>query len=50
MKEERFLPIGTIVILKNGTRKVMITSYLIISGGKDKDKEQTHRIAQAEIP
>lgn len=40
MKEERFLPIGTIVILKNGKRKVMITSYLIISGGKDKEKEQ----------
>lgn len=40
MKEEKFLPIGTIVILKNGTRKVMITSYLIISGGKDKTKEQ----------
>lgn len=40
MKEGKFLPIGTIVILKNGTRKIMITSYLIISGGTDKEKEQ----------
>lgn len=40
MSEERFLPIGTIVILKDGTRKIMITSYLIISGGKDTTKEQ----------
>ena len=40
MKDEKFLPIGTIVFLKNGSRKVMITSYLIISGGKDKSKEQ----------
>ncbi len=37
--KERFLPIGTIVILKNGTRKVMITSYLIISSGKDKEQK-----------
>ena len=40
MKEDKFLPIGTIVLLKNGTKKVMITSYLIITGGKDKEKEQ----------
>ena len=40
MKEEKFLPIGTIVLLKNGTRKLMITSYLIVTGGKDKSKEQ----------
>lgn len=42
MKEERFLPIGTIVLLKNGTRKVMITSYLIISGGKDKEEQKMY--------
>lgn len=40
MKEEKFLPIGTIVMLKNGTRKVMITSYLIITGGQAQTKEQ----------
>ena len=29
--KERFLPIGTIVMLKNGTKEVMITSYLVFS-------------------
>lgn len=40
MKEDKFLPIGTIVILKNGTKKIMITSYLVITGSKEKDKEK----------
>ena len=27
--KERFLPIGTVVLLKNGKKEVMITSYCI---------------------
>lgn len=27
--KERFLPIGSVVLLKNGTQKVMITSYCV---------------------
>jgi hypothetical protein len=33
--KEKYLPIGTVVLLKGGTKKVMITSYLIFSTGKD---------------
>ena len=29
--KERFLPIGTVVMLKNGKKEVMITSYLVFS-------------------
>ena len=36
--QEKFLPIGTIVILKNGTKKIMITSYLVITGSKEKEE------------
>lgn len=32
-KEEKFLPIGTVVLLKNGIKEVMITSYCIIPTG-----------------
>ena len=28
-KKEKFLPIGSIVLLKGATKKVMITSYLM---------------------
>ena len=31
--EEKFLPIGTVVLLKEGTKEVMITSYCIIPNG-----------------
>ena len=34
--KEKFLPIGTIVLLKNGTKKIMITGYLPVS--KDANK------------
>jgi hypothetical protein len=38
--KDKYLPIGTIVLLKGGTKKVMITSYLIFSNGtKDKEKK-----------
>lgn len=37
--QEKFLPIGTIVRLKNGTKKVMITSYLIFSKGDSETKK-----------
>ena len=34
--KERFLPIGTVCLLKGGNKKVMIISYLIFSTGNDK--------------
>ena len=37
--EEKFLPIGSVVILKGGKRELMITSYFIMpSGGELYDK------------
>jgi hypothetical protein len=37
MLKDKFLPIGTVVLLKDGTKRVMITSYLIFSrGSRDK--------------
>ena len=41
--KERFLPIGTIVILKDDSEKIMITSYCIFPKGKTviKGKEET---------
>ncbi len=40
--KERFLPIGTVVMLKGGTKEIMITSYCVFSKGfmKDKSKEK----------
>lgn len=38
--QDKFLPIGTIVILKNGTKKIMITSYLVITGSKEKEEKK----------
>ncbi len=37
-KEERFLPIGTVVLLKGGRRELMITSYCIVPNGEVYDK------------
>ena len=37
--EERFLPIGTVVLLKGGKRKLMIMSYCIIPSGDVYDKD-----------
>lgn len=37
-KDEKFLPIGTVVLLKEGTKEVMITSYCIIPNGEIFDK------------
>lgn len=36
--EKKFLPIGTVVILKNGKRELMITGYCIIPSGQVYDK------------
>ena len=36
--EERFLPIGTVVLLKGWKRELMITSYCIIPNGEVYDK------------
>lgn len=38
-KEERFLPIGTVVILKGGKREIMIVSYCIMPNGDVYDKD-----------
>lgn len=35
---EKFLPIGTVVLLKNGKRELMITSYCIMPSGHVYDK------------
>ena len=32
--EERFLPIGTVVLLKGGTKEIMITSYCVYPTNK----------------
>jgi hypothetical protein len=37
--KDKYLPIGTVVLLKEGTKKVMITSYLIFTSGKKEDKK-----------
>ena len=39
MKNEKYLPIGTVVMLKNGKKPAMITSYCIIPRGKVFDKD-----------
>lgn len=36
--KERFLPIGTVVVLKGGTRELMIISYCIVPDGEAYDK------------
>ena len=37
--KERFLPIGTVLLLKNGTKIVMITSYCVFSNDNSAKKE-----------
>ena len=37
--KERFLPIGTVVLLKGGKRELMITCYSVIPNGKIYDKD-----------
>ena len=37
--KEKFLPIGTVVLLKDGKKKVMILSYLIFPTGEAEHKE-----------
>ena len=37
--KEKFLPIGSVVILKNGQKKLMILSYLIFPSGNDVKKQ-----------
>ena len=33
-KKEKFLPIGTVVMLKNGSKRVMITGFCAVENGK----------------
>ena len=35
MKYEKFLPIGTVVLLKNATKKIMITGFYVKAEGQD---------------
>ena len=37
--KEKYLPIGTVVLLKNGEKNLMITSYLIFSAGEGDEKK-----------
>ena len=37
-KDEKFLPIGTVVLLKGGKRELMINSYCIMPAGEAYDK------------
>ena len=37
--KEKYLPIGTVVLLNEGNKKLMITSYLIFPTGNDEKKE-----------
>ncbi len=37
--KEKFLPIGTVVLLKDGNKKVMILSYLIFPTGNAEHRE-----------
>lgn len=37
--KDKFLPIGTVVLLKGATKKVMITSYLIFAKGENAEKK-----------
>lgn len=34
MKYEKFLPIGTVVLLKNATKKIMITGFYVKAEGQ----------------
>lgn len=38
--KEKFLPIGTVVLLKGGQRKIMITSYCPVPKGDIYDKKE----------
>ena len=35
MKYEKFLPIGTVVLLKNATKKIMITGFYVKAEGQE---------------
>lgn len=36
---DRFLPIGSVVLLKGGTKEVMVTSYCILPGNEEIGKD-----------
>ena len=41
--EEKFLPIGTVVLLKGGKKEVMITSYCIFPNNSEiKDNQEVN--------
>ena len=46
---EKFLPIGSVVLLKNGKKEVMITSYCIIPKGDLYDKHGKVELDEGEM-
>ena len=38
--EEKFLPIGTVVLLKNGTKRLMITGFCAVEKEKEDAAEK----------
>lgn len=41
---EKFLPIGTVVMLKGGTKRVMIAGFCAFENGKENKKEEKRKI------
>ncbi|MBP3460851.1 MAG: DUF4176 domain-containing protein [Bacilli bacterium] len=41
MKYEKYLPIGTVVLLKGGTKRVMITGFCVMSSQNNKIYDYT---------
>ena len=42
--KDKFLPIGSVVLLKGGKKELMITGYCIIANGQDPIDEVNHRV------
>ena len=48
--KERFLPIGTIVVLEDGTKPLMITGYCIIPNSKAEDQTKIEMYDYSSCP
>ncbi len=46
----KYLPIGTVVLLKNGNKKVMITSYLVFSTGNNSEEKKMYDYGSCTFP
>lgn len=49
IEEKRFLPIGTVVLLKGGKREIMITGYCIMPNGDVYDKSGKVNLKEGQI-